>query len=435
MARHKHNKVRKVQPNGPNNSNKKKKRQDEPHVLLGNFTFLDMFPYKPSYEFNGFRSALGAALTVIFLFAVFLNIVNEISDFECSPPIVKVSFNKLLEFKKPGTIAVPRLAIGFRRKGFEPFYDETYFRFNVLQGSSIRGNPPQFSKVGLEECSLTDPDGFVRFSNLRCPTSSLSMQGDDNLEFFRFVRVEVEQCINWTRWTGTQFEPHRGSTTSEPAPHDNSDPNNNSPPPLCAPQAEIEQVMREGTFTLYFEESDIRTDTEDKKEFRWLRKIQRQAPSAFFFTHTSFIQLKLVETKTRYILGDEHEDTYLSIASEDTSFADITEVILPRELDGMRTNLPHLFRMAFVLRLDAVYQKVVREPLPLYDLFTNFGGVTFFFLVMFGGAAVMFNKHTFKQQTKGLDLRKLDNSQFDKFGNLIDKSFQMPRELQDMTAE
>jgi hypothetical protein len=38
-------------------------------------------------------------------------------------------------------------------------------------------------------------------------------------------------------------------------------------------------------------------------------------------------------------------------------------------------------------------------------------------------------------QVRGLDLRKLDRAQFTIFGRLIDKSFQMPREYQGMSAD
>ena len=35
-------------------------------------------------------------------------------------------------------------------------------------------------------------------------------------------------------------------------------------------------------------------------------------------------------------------------------------------------------------------------------------------------------------RVKGLDLRDISRDQFDQFGRLTDKSFQIPRELQDM---
>ncbi len=47
-------------------------------------------------------------------------------------------------------------------------------------------------------------------------------------------------------------------------------------------------------------------------------------------------------------------------------------------------------------------------------------------------AAHRWNTVHFLQQIKGLDLRDLTRDQFDHFGSLVDRSFQVPRELQDM---
>ena len=45
--------------------------------------------------------------------------------------------------------------------------------------------------------------------------------------------------------------------------------------------------------------------------------------------------------------------------------------------------------------------------------------------------ASRFNRAMFKKQVKGLDLRDLTKDQFDQFGRLVDRSFQVPSELQD----
>ena len=48
--------------------------------------------------------------------------------------------------------------------------------------------------------------------------------------------------------------------------------------------------------------------------------------------------------------------------------------------------------------------------------------------------ATRWNTSHFNAQIKGLDLRDLNTSQFSHFGRLMDTSFQVPRELQDMTS-
>jgi len=58
-----------------------------------------------------------------------------------------------------------------------------------------------------------------------------------------------------------------------------------------------------------------------------------------------------------------------------------------------------------------------------------------FLYLVFGLTARQYNQYHFSRQVRGLDLRKLDKGQFTPFGRLIDKSFQMPREFQGMTAD
>ena len=51
--------------------------------------------------------------------------------------------------------------------------------------------------------------------------------------------------------------------------------------------------------------------------------------------------------------------------------------------------------------------------------------------MVFAFLASRWNHSSFKKQVKGLDLRDLAREQFNYFGRLVDKSFQVPRELQD----
>ena len=55
--------------------------------------------------------------------------------------------------------------------------------------------------------------------------------------------------------------------------------------------------------------------------------------------------------------------------------------------------------------------------------------------MVLGLTAKTYNAFYFNRQVRGLDIRKLDRAQFTQHGRLIDKSFQMPREFQCMSAE
>ena len=57
-----------------------------------------------------------------------------------------------------------------------------------------------------------------------------------------------------------------------------------------------------------------------------------------------------------------------------------------------------------------------------------------FFYIIFSVLASRYNVVRFRMQIRGLDLRDLSREQFDQFGRLVDRSFQIPRELQDMRS-
>jgi len=399
------------------------KKQSQSKALLGNLTWMDMFPYRPQYEFNGFRSAFGAICTISFMFFVWLNFVSEIQRYRESPPSIRNTNLRMSSYKDSRTIAVPQIGIEFRQDGYLPFYDDRYFRFQFLQGDSVRTGVPSLHDTGLRDCTINDPEERVVYPNVKCPISDMSLQGTENLEYFRFVKIVVEQCVNHTVWDTDRYVPDHGSTVADGT-------------SLCADQAEIEDILKKGLIIFYFTESDTRTDLQRDFEYTFISRHRATLPSSVHISRFIDIKVKRLETTDRYYFDDSKIDpVFLQIQKESDTFSDLEEVIQACNPFDNCDRDPHLFRMSFFLRLYPLYERSIRSSPELYSMFTNFGGVTFFFLVAIGGTATFVNKKIFQQQTKGLDLRKLDNSQFDKFGNLIDKSFQMPRELQDMTAE
>ena len=73
-----------------------------------------------------------------------------------------------------------------------------------------------------------------------------------------------------------------------------------------------------------------------------------------------------------------------------------------------------------------------RRFLSLFELVESWGASVCFFYIVFSLVAFRWNYVHFVQQIKGLDLRDLTRDQFDQFGRLVDKSFQIPRECQDL---
>lgn len=68
----------------------------------------------------------------------------------------------------------------------------------------------------------------------------------------------------------------------------------------------------------------------------------------------------------------------------------------------------------------------------IFELVESWGASICFFYILFSLLATRWNHVHFVQQIKGLDLRDLVRDQFDHFGRLVDRSFQVPRELQDL---
>ena len=87
---------------------------------------------------------------------------------------------------------------------------------------------------------------------------------------------------------------------------------------------------------------------------------------------------------------------------------------------------------AFFLMLSEERIDQQRSFLSAFELIESWGASICFFYFLFRTVAYRWNAVHFVQQIKGLDLRDLTRDQFDQFGRLQDKSFQVPREMQDL---
>ena len=87
---------------------------------------------------------------------------------------------------------------------------------------------------------------------------------------------------------------------------------------------------------------------------------------------------------------------------------------------------------AFFLMLSEERIDQQRSFISIFELIESWGASICFFYLLFRTLAYRWNSVHFLQQIKGLDLRDLTRDQFNQFGKLVDKSFQVPRELQDL---
>ena len=66
----------------------------------------------------------------------------------------------------------------------------------------------------------------------------------------------------------------------------------------------------------------------------------------------------------------------------------------------------------------------------VFSLLEAWGATICFFYGVSSIFASRWNRVHFDRQVKGLDLRDLTREQFDRFGRLVDRSFQVPTEMQ-----
>lgn len=93
----------------------------------------DVFGYEPAYTFHGYRSVFGALSSVALMFCIFLRLVTTASNFANMDPIISEN-RELFEPDGQTPYTLPKLGVIFKRTGWQPFYDPTYFRFRFQQG-------------------------------------------------------------------------------------------------------------------------------------------------------------------------------------------------------------------------------------------------------------------------------------------------------------
>lgn len=375
-------------------------------------TYLDLFPYNPHYNFNGFRSTFGTALSILFLFALFLRVVTTIDDFVNSNPIIYNKPASVAHFKETQPIDV--LGAKLILDG-GVLNNERVARIFFEQADVSAGRGIQYTDLGVSTKSIQDPNDYIQYTNVDMPAVTGRMYGDFNLERFGFVRVRVEQCLNTTTFDEIKKEyVVNGSTTAGARP--------------CHSLDYIEDILSRAVVQVFFGERVLDPDS-FYHTTSYLVMNQRRFLSNSLLTHQFFFEVQHIYFVSRYIFDkfSKHEQ-YLTLGREDSALSDATTVI---GTDRLR----HLNRMNFIFRLDRRYIRQTRDHHPIYGMFESWAASAVFFIGVFGSVGWLINRRLFQRQTRGLDIRKMDKDQFDKFGRLVDKSFQMPRELQDMQAE
>jgi len=361
--------------------------------------WVDQFPYVPSYRFHPYRSVAGATCSLLLGFVFFLRMVSSTMDFVDLPPVVTESRE---QFPRDSTeqYTLPRIGVQFRENGWRPFNDPRYMQINFDQGVIQRSGNITYTQLGSRECAFVDKDGRLIADDARCPRTTGHLQGDFHDVTFAFVRAKLVRCDNGTDSEGKPL------------------------PGMCAMPHEIDRLVYEGVLYMFEQETDMRVN--DNAPFLRIRQWRREFVTGTHISSDIYFTVRKVTQEARYIFdaylpGFSAGFTFMLLDDYQETYTDFDEVAAQYA--------------AFYFRLAPEMIRQRRSYTSLFALFESWGASGAFLFVLFGLTAQNWNAWRFNRQVAGLDIRKLDRAQFTQHGRLIDKSFQMPREFQCMSAE
>ena len=368
---------------------------------------LDIFGYEPDYTFPGYRSNTGAWISVLLACSVMLRVSTRMIDYINPTPII--SENRLM-FERDMTsgFRLPTFGFIFKKTGWRPFYDPTYFTFKFEQGTSGRASNSSYVDLGDEPCSFVDSHGRIIEDEARCPSIPGEVVGNFFDSTFRFVHVSINRCHNGTDSQGR----------AQPGP--------------CRRPDEIDDLIYEGTVTLAIAQSDL--DPGSTTEYTQLLNIKKQFTRGIHGTYDNYFTVRQVTLLPRAFFDaldtEKMNRKYVVLDSQEASFTDFRSELLGK-WNQVDPNFVAQYG-AFFLMLSEEKLDQQRRLLSVFELVESWGASFCFFYIVFSVVAARWNKVHFMQQIKGLDLRELTRDQFDQFGRLVDRSFQVPRELQDL---
>jgi hypothetical protein len=365
--------------------------------------WMDQFPYYPAYRYHAYRSCCGACSSILLVSILLLRVFSSLSDYLHRPPIVTEAREQFPR-DSPTQYLLPRVGVQFRENGWRPFSDPRYLRIIFEQGIISMSGNVTYIDLGTKECAFVDKDGRLIADGALCPLASGSaaayVQGDFHDTTFGFVRARLARCDNGTDAEGKPL------------------------PGMCMMPHEIDRLVYEGVLYMFEQETDMRVD--DAEPFLRIRQWRREFVTGVHITTDVFFTVRQVIKEAQYIF-----DAYMPGFQAGSSFTllhDFQETYTDFEEEAAQYG-------AFYFRLASELIRQRRSYTSLFALFESWGAIAAFLYLVLGMTARRYNTYQFNRQVRGLDIRKLDKGQFTPFGRLIDKSFQMPRELQCMTAE
>jgi len=373
------------------------------------FRSLDLFGYEPVYTFPGYRTSVGAWASLLLAVAVFLRLTTTASDFVESEPII--SENRMVfEDDLQDPFRLPKVGLVFKRTGWKPFYDPTYFRFQFQQGIAGRASNSSYVELGDQPCSFVDVHGRIIEDEVRCPGRHGEVLGSFFDDRFQFVRVSVLRC------------------------HNGTDADGRAVPGPCRTPAEIDELMWQGTITLIIAQEDL--DIASTQPQTQLLMFKKQFTANVHATYDVLFTVRFVEVLPRAYFDKfdpNNNRKFVVHDGETVSFTDFR----PEKVGKWNLADPSYVPQyaAFFLLLTDEKLEQERRFESVFSLMEKWGGSITFFYMIISLLASQWNKRGFGRQVRGLDLRDLTREQFSHFGRLVDKSFQVPKELHDVDTK
>lgn len=375
-------------------------------VAFEDLKFIDLFAYRPVYTFQGYRSLVGAVASVMLWFTVTMRILYTLNDFITLPPVTTETREKFQrDLEEP--IKLAEFGVVFKKNGWRSFHDESFFTFKFEQCNVQSGLNMTCLDMGHELCSFVDMHGRIIEDEARCPQLPPTVLGSAFDSQFMFVKVSLLRCFNGTdKVTG---KAQAGS---------------------CRPPKDIDKLIWEGTVSAIQDEIDL--DARTNNPMSRIKSTRRQFVSNIHistdFTYTTRIVRKLPRYFWDRFDGDQVQ-TFSILESVDETMTNFRPVVMGKWNLPDPQYIPSYATFWLLLGPELTLQ--TREPVSLFKMLESWGASFAFFYILFSIVALKWNTVYFSAQVKGIDLRDLERSQFDKFGRLIDKSFQMPLELAD----
>ncbi len=187
-----------------------------------------------------------------------------------------------------------------------------------------------------------------------------------------------------------------------------------------------------GTVSISFAQTDMNIHTSD--ELQQLVTVKKQFTADVHATYDMFFTVRAVSTQPRAFFDSLDEEKayreFVILDRQEASFTDFRPQKLGKWNQPDPSYVPQYAAFFLMLSDERIDQQ--RSSLSVFELMESWGASICFFFFLFSIITARWNLVHFRQQVKGLDLRDLSRDQFDHFGRLVDKSFQVPREMQDM---